>query len=133
MGIGLSIFFIALGAILAFAVDVTVSGLDLVAIGVILMVLGAVGLALELLLFGPRRRSYRSTTYMADQYPAGAVVATPVAPVAATPVAPVAPVATGYPVGQAPVYPAAPAAPVYPVAPPPPAYPTTVYEERERY
>lgn len=45
MGIGISVFLIAIGAILAFAVDVAVSGLDLSAIGVILMIVGAIGLA----------------------------------------------------------------------------------------
>ena len=42
MGIGASVFLIALGAILAFAVNVAVSGVDLTAIGYILMVAGAV-------------------------------------------------------------------------------------------
>ncbi len=49
MGIGVSIFLLALGAILAFAVDATVSGLDINVIGVILMVCGALGLLLTML------------------------------------------------------------------------------------
>jgi len=49
MGIGISVFLIAVGAILAFAVDVTVSGLDLDAVGVILMIAGAIGLLWSLL------------------------------------------------------------------------------------
>lgn len=48
MGTGFSIFLIALGAILAFAVDVTVTGLDLDAVGVILMIAGAVGVVVSL-------------------------------------------------------------------------------------
>lgn len=48
MGIGVSIFFIAIGAILTFAVEATVSGLDINTVGVILMVVGAVGLLLSL-------------------------------------------------------------------------------------
>ncbi len=56
MGIGVSIFLLALGAILAFAVDFTVSGLDIAVIGIILMVCGAVGLLLTMLVFGRRDR-----------------------------------------------------------------------------
>ena len=44
MGFGTSLFLIAVGAILKFAVNITVQGLDLQAIGVILMVVGAIGL-----------------------------------------------------------------------------------------
>ena len=40
MGIGVSVFLIAVGAILAFAVDVQTSGIDLATVGVILMVVG---------------------------------------------------------------------------------------------
>ena len=45
MGIGASVFLLAIGAILAFAVNTTVSGIDINVIGVILMVAGALGLA----------------------------------------------------------------------------------------
>jgi hypothetical protein len=48
MGIGASVFLIALGAILAFAVDFAVSGLDLTAVGYILMIAGAIGLVVAL-------------------------------------------------------------------------------------
>ena len=44
MGIGTSIFLLAVGAILAFAVNASISGVSLSAIGVILMVAGVVGL-----------------------------------------------------------------------------------------
>lgn len=44
MGIGVSVFLIAVGAILAFAVEVSAEGVDLDAVGVILMIVGAVGL-----------------------------------------------------------------------------------------
>ena len=46
MGIGVSIFLLAVGAVLAFAVDVTTRGLDLNAVGVILMVVGGIGLVM---------------------------------------------------------------------------------------
>jgi len=57
MGIGVGIFFIAVGAILAFAVDAQVSGIELETIGFILMGAGVLGIVLELLLFAPRRRN----------------------------------------------------------------------------
>ncbi len=56
MGIGVGIFLIAVGAIIAFAVDYQMNNVDLAAIGWILMAAGAVGILLELLLWGPRRR-----------------------------------------------------------------------------
>jgi Domain of unknown function (DUF6458) len=56
MGIGVSVFLIAVGAILAFATDVSVSGLDLDVVGVILMVAGAIGLAVTLLVWSSRQR-----------------------------------------------------------------------------
>ena len=59
MGIGFSLLLIAIGAVLAFATDVTVSGLDLDVVGWILMLIGALGLVLTLLVFGPRRRATR--------------------------------------------------------------------------
>lgn len=44
MGIGISVFLIAVGAILKFAVEVSVSGVDIATVGVILMIAGAIGL-----------------------------------------------------------------------------------------
>jgi len=52
MGIGVSVFLIAVGAVLAFAVDVQTTGIDLATVGVILMIVGGIGLASTLLLFG---------------------------------------------------------------------------------
>ena len=48
MGIGTSIFLIALGAILKFAVNAEVSGLEISTIGVILMIAGILGLLVSL-------------------------------------------------------------------------------------
>ena len=56
MGLGVSLLLIAAGAILAFAVNATVSGIDINVIGVILMVAGAIGLAMTMLIFGRRDR-----------------------------------------------------------------------------
>jgi len=62
MGIGGSIFLIALGAILTFATNITLSGLDLNVVGIILMIVGALGLVLFLLVWGPHSRRVRTTT-----------------------------------------------------------------------
>jgi hypothetical protein len=51
MGIGTSIFLIALGAILKFAVTTSVSGIELATVGVILMIVGIIGLLVSLLMF----------------------------------------------------------------------------------
>ena len=48
MGIGASVFLVALGAVLTFALDLKVSGVDLSTVGVILMVAGVVGLLVSL-------------------------------------------------------------------------------------
>ena len=49
MTVGVSLFLIAVGAILAFAVTATVSGVAIPTVGWILMVVGGVGLLLSLL------------------------------------------------------------------------------------
>lgn len=51
MGVGVSLLLIAVGAILTWAVNATVSGVDINTVGVILMVVGFVGLVLTLLFF----------------------------------------------------------------------------------
>ena len=61
MGIGVSLFLLAAGAILTFAVDASVSGLDIDVVGIILMIAGAIGLLLTLLVWGPRSRTARTT------------------------------------------------------------------------
>lgn len=57
MGIGFSIFLLALGGILTFAVHATLAGLDINTVGVILMAAGALGLVLTMVVFAPRRRN----------------------------------------------------------------------------
>lgn len=49
MGIGVSLVLIAIGAILAIAVDYQAQGVSIQAVGVILMVVGFVGLLISLL------------------------------------------------------------------------------------
>jgi Flp pilus assembly protein protease CpaA len=56
MTIGTSIFLIALGAILKFAVTATVAGIEIQTVGVILMIAGAIGLVIGLFLLSADRR-----------------------------------------------------------------------------
>jgi hypothetical protein len=56
MTIGASIFLIAVGAILKYAVDVTVSGIEIQTIGLILMIAGVVGLIIGLFLLASTDR-----------------------------------------------------------------------------
>lgn len=49
MGYGVSIFFLAVGAMLTWAVHATVQGIDLQTVGIILMAVGAIGLLFTLL------------------------------------------------------------------------------------
>ncbi|MEU5561597.1 DUF6458 family protein [Micromonospora musae] len=55
MGIGTSIFLIALGAILTFALDANIGGIDLDVVGWILMAAGVLGLIMTTLIWGRRR------------------------------------------------------------------------------
>lgn len=57
MTIGVSFLLIAIGAILKFAVTTSVNGINVGTVGVILMVVGAVGLVLGLILMNTRRRT----------------------------------------------------------------------------
>jgi hypothetical protein len=56
MPLGFSLFLIATGAVLKFAVTDTVSGVRLETVGVILIVVGVTGLLLSLLVLGRDRR-----------------------------------------------------------------------------
>jgi hypothetical protein len=62
MGIGGSIFLLALGAILAFAVNASISGIDINIVGWVLMAAGLVGLILTLWYWNSRRRTVVSQT-----------------------------------------------------------------------
>ena len=57
MGIGTSLFLIAVGAVLYFAVEADVSGLSITTVGLILMVVGIIGLAISLYFLSGSRRS----------------------------------------------------------------------------
>ena len=74
MGLGVGLLLTAVGAVLAFAVNATVSGVDIHTIGWILMIVGIVGILLSLIFWsswaGPGYMSRRRTTYV-DEGPAG--------------------------------------------------------------
>ena len=57
MGIGTSIFLIAAGAILYFAVNADISGLEISNVGLILMLVGALGLIISLFFLSSHRRT----------------------------------------------------------------------------
>ena len=71
MGISTSLVLIAAGAILKWAVSATVSGVNLHTVGVVLMVVGAVGLVLSLIFWsswgGFGARSNSTTTVVRDE------------------------------------------------------------------
>lgn len=68
MGIGISIVFAALGAILIWGTTASVSGVDLTMIGVILLVVGAIGALLSLVFWSEWSPAYRGRrrTYVDD-------------------------------------------------------------------
>jgi uncharacterized protein DUF6458 len=73
MGIGASLFLMALGAILAWAVPDRLQGIDLNVVGIILLIIGALGMVLSLLFwssfspYGRRETVVRET----DAVPVG--------------------------------------------------------------
>lgn len=72
MATGISLFFLAVGAILTFAIDVTAEGIDLDTIGVILMVIGLLGMLFSLVLWdnwGPTRSLRRDDDVVVDRRP----------------------------------------------------------------
>ena len=67
MGIGTSIFLIAVGAILRYAVTTTVSGIELQTVGLILMIVGIIGLVISLAVIFMRGDDRSRSA--ADDYP----------------------------------------------------------------
>ena len=71
MGIGTSIFLIAVGAILTFAIDVDTSGaVNLDTVGIILMVVGVIGAILSMMFWSSwGGRGYSRRTTVVDDQP----------------------------------------------------------------
>ncbi len=67
MGLGTSLFLIAVGAILRFAVSVTTHGFNLHTIGLILLIVGIIGLVISLFwIMGAERRRGAATVRRRD-------------------------------------------------------------------
>jgi hypothetical protein len=68
MGLGVSLILTAVGAILIWAVDVSANGVNIQAIGVVLLIVGLVGALLSMIFWsswaGPGYFSRRRTTYV---------------------------------------------------------------------
>ena len=63
MTLGTSLFLVAVGAILRYAVTASVSGIDLQVVGLILMIVGAIGAILSVIwMFSASRRNTTVTT-----------------------------------------------------------------------
>jgi len=75
MGLGVSLLLIAAGAILAFAVNAEVSGVDVQAVGWILLIVGIVGAVLSMIFWsswaGPGYWSRRRGPYAEEAPPPG--------------------------------------------------------------
>jgi hypothetical protein len=74
MGLGVGIFLIAIGAILAFAVHTSTSGFDINTIGWILLIVGIVGVLISMIFWsswaGPGYWTSRRRTYVDEGPPA---------------------------------------------------------------
>jgi hypothetical protein len=70
MTIGSSIFLIALGAILKYAVTATVAGVEIQTVGLILMIAGVIGLLVGLFLLTQDRGRRREVVYEDRRDPA---------------------------------------------------------------
>jgi Domain of unknown function (DUF6458) len=67
MGIGTSLFLIAAGAILYFAVEADVSGIEISTVGIILMVIGGLGLLISLFMLSSARRTTAERPVVRDR------------------------------------------------------------------
>ena len=63
MGIGVSVFLMAAGAIMAFAINVSAEGIDLDTVGVILIILGLIGLLASLVWWNDWTPNQRTVAY----------------------------------------------------------------------
>jgi hypothetical protein len=69
VGIGTSLFLIAVGAILYFAVNASISGLSIATVGLILMIVGVIGLLISLFFLSSWRRGPADRTMVRDRDP----------------------------------------------------------------
>jgi Domain of unknown function (DUF6458) len=69
MAIGTSLFLLAAGAILKFAVETEFAGIDIEVVGVILMVIGGLGILLSLFMMNRSRTTRVERSYYDDGPP----------------------------------------------------------------
>jgi hypothetical protein len=67
VGIGVSIFLVAVGAILTFALEADAEGVNLDTVGIILMIVGIVGLFLSMIVFGSWRDRRADRTVIREE------------------------------------------------------------------
>ena len=68
MGIGVSIFLVAVGAILTFALETDADGINLDTVGIILMIVGVLGLLLSMVFWSSwRDRRAGNTTVVREE------------------------------------------------------------------
>ena len=68
MGIGVSIFLVAVGAILTFALETDADGINLDTVGIILMIVGIIGLLLSMVFWSSwRDRRAGNTTVVREE------------------------------------------------------------------
>jgi hypothetical protein len=66
--LGTSLFLIAVGAILTFAINASISGIDIATVGIILMIVGVIGLLISLFMVSSARRG-ADRTVVRDREP----------------------------------------------------------------
>ena len=69
MAIGTSLFLLAAGAILTFAVEAEFAGIDIEVVGIILMVIGGLGILLSLFMMNKSRSTRVERRYYDDGSP----------------------------------------------------------------
>ncbi|HZK50419.1 MAG TPA: DUF6458 family protein [Actinomycetota bacterium] len=69
MAIGTSLFLLAVGAILTFAVEAEFAGIDIEVVGIILMVIGGLGILLSLFMLNRSRTTRVERRYYDDGSP----------------------------------------------------------------
>ena len=68
MGIGVSVFLMAVGAVLTFALEADADGINLDTVGIILMIVGALGLLVSLLFWRDAAPWSRDRTVVREEH-----------------------------------------------------------------
>jgi hypothetical protein len=74
MSLGASLFLLAVGAVLTFAVEAEVAGLDIDTVGIILMIVGAIGLLFSIVWMSRTRAAGTRTVVREEEPREGRVV-----------------------------------------------------------